>query len=196
MRTDICVLNDEQTESREKALAEIDRMAAYNGLSHKESIQLRLLAEETIGMHRGVLGAGSSEFFADNEGSTYAIHLRTERRIDFDKREKLVDLSTSGKNAEYQGFKGKLKLIADTLLNDEASSMVNAGIDAEAGSCCAFWMPAACDRTWTFTQYKENTPEDNSENDELEHSILAKMADDIVVGVRNNMAEIIVIKKF
>ena len=47
-----------------------------------------------------------------------------------------------------------------------------------------------------MNEYKEQVKENTPEWDMLEHSILANLADDVVVAARKNFIDIIVIKKF
>ena len=50
---------------------------------------------------------------------------------------------------------------------------------------------------WTLENYKNNTKKEKEEAwDELEKSVIASVADDIVVGVKGKRADIIITKKF
>ena len=54
------------------------------------------------------------------------------------------------------------------------------------------------DRLWSLEQYRTAVKaEDKKEKwDELEKSVLAAVADDVVVGVKGKEADIIIVKKF
>ena len=47
-----------------------------------------------------------------------------------------------------------------------------------------------------FVEGIENAPEEEKEWDELEKSIIASIADDVIVGVKGSQADIIIVKKF
>ena len=49
MKTDVCTLKNDKS-SLGAILAEAEKSAQYNGLSKKQTLQLRLLAEELAGM--------------------------------------------------------------------------------------------------------------------------------------------------
>jgi hypothetical protein len=52
------------------------------------------------------------------------------------------------------------------------------------------------DDTWTLSRYKD-AQKDNAEPwDELEKSIIANLADDVIVSVKGNQIEIIIEKNF
>jgi hypothetical protein len=196
VRTDICVLNNGRAETYEKALSIIDDMAAHNGLAHREALLLRLIAEETLGLQKNILGCNEGEFYAENDGMQYAVHLRADMKINEVEREEFMNAATDRKNSAYQGFKGKLRMIADAMSNDELNDYAYAGIDAGIASSGEFWMPTTVSSAWSYTKYRNGLDKQSSEWDELEESILAKVADEIVVAVRNRMAEIVVVKKF
>ena len=52
--------------------------------------------------------------------------------------------------------------------------------------------------TWAFSKYKEELDEDESNPiwDELEHSVIASLSDDLIVASRNKSIDVIVVKKF
>ena len=50
--------------------------------------------------------------------------------------------------------------------------------------------------SWSLFNYKTAVEEKEDEYAELERSIVAKLADDIIVGVRGNNVEIVVKKSF
>ena len=50
---------------------------------------------------------------------------------------------------------------------------------------------------WTLEKYKETVQQEQSaEWDELEKSVIASVADDVIVGVKGKQADIILVKKF
>ncbi len=49
---------------------------------------------------------------------------------------------------------------------------------------------------WALSQYKETAKEDENAWDELERSIIANLADDVVVGIKGKKVDIVVKKDF
>jgi hypothetical protein len=50
---------------------------------------------------------------------------------------------------------------------------------------------------WTLKQYRDTVTTEQSDTwDELEKSVISSLADNVIVGVRGNRADIIVVKKF
>ena len=50
---------------------------------------------------------------------------------------------------------------------------------------------------WSLNNYRNVVHEENVEDwDELEKSIIASLADDVIVGVKGKKASIVVVKKF
>ena len=51
-------------------------------------------------------------------------------------------------------------------------------------------------KIWEFSQYKDEVEQDSEEWDEMEKSIVANLADDVLIGTRKNYIDIVVVKKF
>ena len=49
---------------------------------------------------------------------------------------------------------------------------------------------------WSLNSYKEQASGQSEEWDELEKSIIANLADDVIVGVTGKKVEIVVVKNF
>ncbi len=93
----------------DEALAQTEAVAAYKRLSHKDALHLRLLTEEMMGMLRGLTGETEAEFYIEDEQREFRLHLVTETVMDDEKRRKLLESSTSGRNEEAKGVMGKLR---------------------------------------------------------------------------------------
>ena len=59
----------------EAALEQVDKVIAYKGLSGKNALHLRLLAEEMMGLMRSVTGAREGQFWIEEEDQEYRLHL-------------------------------------------------------------------------------------------------------------------------
>ncbi|MBQ6807405.1 MAG: hypothetical protein IJO97_08250 [Lachnospiraceae bacterium] len=193
MKSNICYLTGENPDMA-GVLKEVELVAAHNKLSSKEAIQLRLLAEEMIGMQRGILGFAKGEFYIENKDKTYQLCLHADINVDTETRERFLNLSANSKNSAYRGFMGKVRLIADTLLNDSGAD--DFCQHESYGGSIYFGQSAEYDKVWEFSQYKEEVEQDSKEWDEMEKSIVANLADDVIIGTRKNYIDIVVVKKF
>lgn len=176
-----------------KILAETERVAAYNLLGKRETLSLRLLAEELVSLLPAVVRDFEGSFWVKSEGTSYELHFELfVDGMDFTTREELIKVSTSRRNAAAVGITGKLLAAFDYLvLGGEASEMLS-----PSGR---YGLTASPDyaQAWALSHYREALPEGDAEKwDELEKSILAKVADDVVVGIRGTKVSIIIYKKF
>ena len=52
------------------------------------------------------------------------------------------------------------------------------------------------DKTWVLSKYREQTEEGTEPWDELEKSIVANLADEVIVGSRTDYVDMMVVKEF
>ncbi len=188
------------------ALVQSEKTARYNGLSHKQQLRLRLLAEEMTGMLRGIVGDMTASFWIETNSRMFELHLTTMTMMDSTKRRKLLSTSTSGKNEAAKGFMGKLWDIFMKM--DEPEDMhypktfVSGFVHSDSG---AFDAPIGVDMQtlivgWSLNNYKGTVREDISHNreewDELEKSIVAKLADEVRISIDGNIVEMVIFKSF
>ena len=175
-----------------EALAMTEKLGADYGLERKSVLHLRLLAEELFGMIRGIAGNIASEYRIIAEDKKFELHLKSDIKMTEEVREKLIGVSSSGKNAAASGFTGKIRvMIAEALLSIR-----------EAAPYAVINTASAYSPVWIMSDYKtevqKNADKDKAAQqawDELEKSVLAKIADDIKVGVVGNSVEIIIYKE-
>ena len=206
MQTDkIQVLSNGQ--GMEAALAESEKFAAYMGIEGKPALHLRLLTEELLGMVRAITGDFKAYFWIENqEGGGYRIHLDAETPMNLDKKTELISLSSKGVNNVLGGFMGKIRDMVENglyyynkvdqlqLKNGIYTPVgVTAGITPESTGVDGF--------VWTMDEYRDrmnsargSDPDASKAWDELERSIVASIADDVVVSVRKNMVKITISK--
>ncbi len=196
MKSNICRLAGSEPDI-ELALDEVEKVASYNRLLPKQTIQLRLLAEELIGMQKGILGFVKGEFYIENTGNEYRMCLRSDIKADPFTQERFVEMSTKHKNDAYKGFMGKIRLVADALMNDPSGGTVNYFDSCDTSSNMMCICPVdAYERVWALSHYRNETEANTTEWDELERSIVANIADDVIIGARNNYVEMVIVKKF
>ena len=208
MKSNICKLNKDLT-CLEAVLAEVEKVTTYNALEDKKALRIRLLAEELCGMLPGLVENFSGEFWAENEGDNYELHVELKAdEMSIDLRDELISVSKSGKNAAAKGIMGKIRAVAETMLlaafdPDLAPMAVPGEFYDYHGYNMGFGYidPAISVETgdvysWSLFNYKTAVEEKKDEYAELERSIVAKLADDIIVGVRGRNVEIVVKKSF
>ena len=194
-------------EGIEAALAESEKFAAYMGIEGKPALHLRLLTEELLGMVRAITGDFKAYFWIENqEGGGYRIHLDAETPMNLDKKTELISLSSKGVNNVLGGFMGKIRDMVENglyyynkvdqlqLRNGIYTPVgVTAGITPEGAGVDGF--------VWTMDEYRGkmksargSDPDASKAWDELERSIVASIADDVVVSVRKNAVKITISK--
>lgn len=201
----------------ERALQEAEKYAAYVGLNQKEELHLRLLTEETLGMVKAISGEFKAAFWIESiKESGYKIHLDAEMKMDYDKKKDLISVSKSQKNAASQGFMGKIRdMMENGIYEYNEAGMTGAayGVDPITYSSLGISPGVAhaplpvpeedADdlETWTMEQYRKEVEASKDENPDaaaawevLEKSIVASIADDVIVYVRKNKAQVTIVK--
>ena len=192
MVTNKCELTGRE-EELEEVLQEVELASVYNKLPHKPAIQLRLLAEEMVGIERGILGFVRGEFYMENDKNEYKLHLNAQLNLNPSEREAFVNVSTSKSNEVYKGFKGKILKVIDTMTGAEDGGAVSTGY--MENQVITGFQSNGLD-LWQLTRYEENNKDNREIWDELEKSVVACLADEILIGFREGRLKMTVIKKF
>ena len=194
MKTDVLQITSDG-DNMGAALNEIEKISAYKGLSHRDGLSLRLLTEEMMAMMRAITGNVNGEFWVeDRPEGVYELHLRVETLMDEEKRAQLISASTSGRNEASRGFLGKLRAFFEPSGDVPMPSMGFAGGGSPGSYGSYVWSMG--DYRDQLRQYQEENREGNSEAwDELEKSVVAKVADDVKVSIRGRTVEMIIQKK-
>ena len=208
MKSNICKLNEDLT-CLETVLSEVEKVTEYNGLEDKKALRLRLLAEELCGMLPGLVENFSGEFWAENDGDNYELHVELKAEdMNVELRDELISVSKSGKNAAAKGIMGKIRAVAETMLLAAFDPSVPAPVpegefyDGYGFNMGFGYMNSTLSHesgylySWSLCNYKTAINDKDDAYAELERSIVAKLADDIIVGVRGNNVEIVVKKSF
>lgn len=192
----------------EKAMEEAGRFAKYNDLGDEESLYLTLLAEEMLGMVKGITGNFEGDFWLEKEGDEYRLKLRADTYMDKEKKKKLIALSPSGKNESTVGIMEMIKnvLIGGLEKYEDVENLQNEYDDGTVmyGSLGMRGVDdlAATGFEWSLLQYRSMVEKEKEKErslgawDELEKSIVANIADDVKVGVRGDTVELTIIKHF
>ncbi len=150
---------------------------AQTVLDAGETRKLCLITEEMLSLVRSITGELNAEFWLENEGKAFTIHLVNRQTLGNTQRNALIGSSSSGQNEAAKGFLGKLREIYETAMS------VSADVDRYYGD--------------------ESRAEDLTDEvvaqpkwDKLERSVLLSLVDDVKVGIRRNLVELTVSKDF
>ena len=196
MQSNFCVI-EKGTKDLDAIFKESEKVAEYNGLSHKQALHLRLLCEEIDGMLPKVIDNFSGKLWIEYDSGVCKVRVSVEiTELNPGRKRELIEISTNKKNASAVGIVGKIRnAIEDFLLNEEEYIVSNSTGFTRSMECIE---GADYKCIWSLDEYrgivnKEDAPE---AWDELEKSIIASVADNVLVGVKGNRADITIIKKF
>ncbi len=199
MKTDVITVSSKGNRIG-TALAQADKVAAYKGLTGKNALHLRLLTEEMMGMMRSITGETEGRFWIEDQDGEYRLHLQVAARLSSEKREKLLSASSSGKNESAKGLMGRLRDFFDWGSDEEITAFSGPLFSAEMfehGSA------AALEWEWSMRRYESELSARVQQNDaaaleawdELEKSVVTRVADDVKVYIRSGTVELVILKK-
>lgn len=184
-------------EGMEEALQMTEKFGLESGLIRKEDLRLRLLAEELFGMMRSIVGKIEALYWIEGEDQKYDIFLAGDVELNQDSRRKLIEVSSKHENAAAKGFMGKLHDMIGVMLLPEGDgpSMTSIGL-MTMGSPNEFIANSDA-YSWSLNKYREelqasDNEEARKENDELERSIVASLADEVSVSIEDSKVTIVV----
>lgn len=113
-------------------------------------------------------------------------------------REHLMALSKSGKNSLAVGVTGKIRCAVEAMIADVLAVDFEMTQYGGYGFYGALPMSTYYTQAWCLNNYTEYLYQnDEKENkDELEKSIIAKLSDDVIVGLKGKHVEIVIKKSF
>lgn len=198
MKSNICKI-EKGARSLAEILVESERVAEYNGLTHKQSLHLRLLCEELGGMLPNIINDFDGYFWIEyNEG---VCKVNVSIRIpdfDADKKNELISVAKNKKNAAAVGIVGKIRnSIENFFLTEGVSDAFYISSDTVC-MASGYTECVDCSYRWSLEQYRTTVKADQKAEDwdELEKSVIASVADDVIVGIKGKQADIIIVKKF
>ena len=197
MRSNTCYLYKHQ--GRDTVLQEVEKAAAYCNLEHKEQLQIRLLAEELVGIAEGVAGECKGLFWVEESDGTFELHLQMEKPQSAEGRSKLIEISSKRKNEAALGFMGRIRAFFEESMDnyDETGHYCSEnGMQlSPVGDMFDTSSISGTIMTWNLHDYEKNDKVQDKW-DELERSIVARLADDVTVTMKGRHAEIVVKKHF
>ena len=198
MKSNICVVKKGGI-GLDAILIEVEKVTSYNEMQRKEALRLQLLAEELVGMLPELVKNFDGCFWLQNEGKKYELHMELSvEGLSKEKKLALIAVSGNKKNAAASGFMGKIRDIAENMLlyseNPNSANFYEGDYLYGYGVADVHYAYA-----WTLEHYLNqngNLSEGDEAWDRLEKSIVAKLADDVIVGVSGKKVEIIIKKEF
>ena len=198
MKSNVCRIEN-GTRDLTAILVESERVAEYNGLTHKQALQLRLLCEEIDGMLPHIIDDFDGELWIEFENGVCKVNVSIEfKEVTSKKKEELVSIAKNKKNAAAVGIVGKIRDSIENFFLDKermealalSSGTFSLGTGYSEGVDYAY--------IWRLEEYRSTVKKEEQTEvwDELEKSVIASAADDVIVGVKGRKADIIIVKKF
>lgn len=186
MKTDVFQVN--KGTDLEAVLNEVERYGAFNGLDNAGARKLRLLCEEMLGFADHLLGKLNCTFWVENRDKAFEAHLAADTAVTFEQKDELMALASDHKNMATRGILGKIKGVFQDLIIGE-NELPAGGFVLEASGDVYPGFSAV----WSLNDYQQAIPKDDrdKEMEGLEKSIIANVADDVLVGVTASKVEII-----
>ena len=176
MKSDVIKIDSRGNGFRE-AITQTGKTAVFTDLDENESLDLQLLTEEMLSLVRSVTGEMEASFWIESKGKAFELHMTTKTVMDKEKRQQLIESSSSRKNEAATGFLGKLR--------DKLEEAMTAEVDRQA------------------TDLSEEVISDlphgvlgEQEWDGYERSILQTVSDQVKIGIRRDNVEVTILKRF
>ena len=209
MKTDIITIHSD-LKGREEALETADRFIAYNGISGKQAMHIRLLTEEAVCMVHGIMDGFMGRLWLESDkenGKTVCrICVTADASVSEYQEDRLLSVSTSGKNEDAKGILGKIRELIRT---SGQRPIVTFDTDtSDLDDWYYMGMPHGESRMiddyyigyWSLDCYRESVNQKpagtitEDMHDELEKSIIAKLADDVKVWLRADTTKVVIEK--
>ncbi len=186
----------EKQEDFQEIIDYLDDFAYGLHLPHKEILHLHLLTEETLGMLRAILDEYEGQIWFEQDFPVFRICFSVRATMSPERRDALLEVSSDGKNAASRGIMGKIGTFIANGLSDYGHAMdVSQSYGGASTAYMRMGMDSPADNNdlylydWSLSRYRDSVQEEMGDEagdawDELEKSIVARLASDVVVGVR------------
>ena len=198
MKSNVCKI-EKVTRDLDAILAESERVAVYNGLSHKQSLQLRLLCEEIDGMLPHIIDDFDGELWIELEDGVCKVNVSMYiPTFNAEKKEELIGIAKDKKNSAVVGIVGKIRDAIENFFLDDDSLQALALSASPFGLGTGYSEGVDYAYLWRLEEYRNSVKKEEQTEawDELEKSVIASVADDVIVGVKGRNADIVIVKKF
>lgn len=203
MKTDMITIRGDLSGSDE-AMEAAEKFAAYYGITGRDALHLRLLTEEVISMIHGILDDFTGDFWIESEktktGLLCRLILSAKKPVNREQEAHILSVASSGKNENARGIAGKIReMLRRSLQTEDAGedARFNQMTDALAGNGTTGTGFALQDEAyWSLQAYRKSVSDEKAEEwDELEKSIIAKLADEVKVWLENDCTKVVIEKK-
>ena len=185
----------------------VDDYISELGLTGKDAVHMKLLFEETLGLLKALTADYHAGIWFEKYKHECCIKVTGKTEMSQDKKEGLLDMASEKGNTLVKGFMGKVAdVIENGLLNygnvmklqqEYGGGVVNYGTMGMYGSVEGM---ADAGVMWSLYEYKDSLQDAMAEQeqakaawDELEKSIVASLAKDVLVGVKGNRLDITIV---
>ena len=112
-------------------LKEGEKVAVYNELTPKQTLQLRLICEEIDGMLPNIIDEFSGDFWIDFEDGVCKVNVSIRfDEFSAEKKEGLIAIAKSKKNAATVGIVGKIRSALEDAFLGEGSFRGDASLES------------------------------------------------------------------
>ena len=205
MKTDIITIRADLSGS-EDAMEAAEKFAAYYGITGRDALHLRLLTEETISLIHGILDDFSGSFWIESEkskkGLLCRICLSAEKQVNKEQESHILSVASSGKNESAKGILGKIREILRRSLQTETQEdddyLQNMTDVLANGQTTGAGYAVQNEAFWSLQTYRSRISEKKADSeeewDELEKSIIAKLADEVKVWLDADATTVVIEK--
>ena len=176
MTSDIIKI-DNQGNGFEQAVLLTARIGEFQGLTRKETVQLKMITEEMLSLARSVTGEMQASFWLEATGRSFELHMMTKTVMDKEKRQLLISSTSSRKNEAAKSLLGHLRDAFEQAMAAEPTHPEND-------------LPVEILSDLVYQKY------DDPEWDGYERSVLRRLADDVKIAIRGDSIDMTVSKSF
>ena len=184
-----------------------EEFAAQAKLNRQDTLRLDLLVEETLGMTKAMLEDFYGQLWFEAKDRVCEIHFEATADMDADKKRGMLSVSSTGVNAAAKSFMARLGEVIANVLQGFGDTMDTYG--AETIKYGVVHMPGTMGSgadmmpIWTLQTYRADLVQAGDSDgaaeaalEDLEKSIVARIADDVVVGVKGDRVDLVITKAF
>ena len=190
MKTNTIKINQNE-DNLNQILVETQKASELASFNNKQALRNCLIAEEFVGMLKELSTDFDGEFWIERENLSfsYVAQIRINEAMDLRTKRKFIEISSAKKNMT-KGIMGKIRDIVENLLYPENAMY--------SSTFVAYQLETAVllNDQWTLNKYKDAERNNAEPWDELEKSIIANLADDVIVSVKGSKVEVVILKDF
>ena len=203
MKTDLLSITD-AFQSRKSILKETERFCQYYALTEKNAMHMHLLAEETFNIIYGIFEGFTGTFWLEStpseNGLLCRIFIDADVFVNNEQEDALRQFSTTGENSAARGIGGMIREIFRCYIQNAgpefpmqwqtSEMMFNDGL---------LYNDIGAYYGWSLNTYRQNVVNEDSAKssercDELERSIIAKLADEVKIYIKTDCATVVIEK--